>query len=337
MNTNYAVYKLEAISVFKDSRYEGFLSVSTTSLHGNEHPFLDNFMPENFESRDWKPRPLKSIWKPQQVTGNVQKFNDYPCVNSSIPAFSQRAVDALRDFLEPNGELLPLATDLGRPYWIYHSMTVSNAFDPDHSEVQWDAFSQVLAGDVDRFVFFEDRLALTPIFRIFPRPFWVFVTQPFVDRVKQHKLQGFRFLKVWPLPEGIHWKALAKEESRQHTKRHSKKRTPNANTLVIRLMYENPQKLSVAEDKKIDALMDQIDGLLYTSNPKSKAIGSLEGDDKGIDGECRLFLSCPDVDALVEKLRPWFKQLDWRTGFHVLKRYGEIEDFDAEEIYVNDL
>ena len=51
--------------------------------------------------------------------------------------------------------------------------------------------------------------------------------------------------------------------------------------------------------------MDEIDALLYVPTAKldSPYSGSLEGDDK-VEGEVRLFLSCPDADALVEKLRP---------------------------------
>ena len=55
------------------------------------------------------------------MVGHVRRFNDYPCINMSRPAFSQRAVDLLRDVLEPNGEPLMIfpeyrSGDIVRPH-----------------------------------------------------------------------------------------------------------------------------------------------------------------------------------------------------------------------------
>ncbi len=50
-----------------------------------------------------------------------------------------------------------------------------------------------------------------------------------------------------------------------------------------------------------------------------------------VDGEARLFLSCPDADALVDKLWPWIEALDWPREIHVVKRAGDMYDEDAPE------
>jgi len=50
--------------------------------------------------RTWQPRSLGASWATPEVTGDVRKVNDYPCINLTRPAFSQRAVDILRDTLE---------------------------------------------------------------------------------------------------------------------------------------------------------------------------------------------------------------------------------------------
>jgi hypothetical protein len=64
---------------------------------------------------------------------------------------------------------------------------------------------------------------------------------------------------------------------------------------------------------------------------ESPPAGTLEGHDFGVTGECRIFLSCPDADALVEKLRPWLSELDWPLGIEVAKRYGAFTDASARE------
>ena len=81
--------------------------------------------------------------------------------------------------------------------------------------------------------------------------------------------------------------------------------------------------------------MNEIDGLLYdaSSDPNKPYFGSLEGHEF-IDGQACLFLSCPDADALVEKLRPWLKTLKWDGSLAVLKRYGEYVDVNCREEWV---
>ena len=58
-----------------------------------------------------KTKSLKKKWKIPELWGPVPSFHDYPATEL-VPCFSQRAVDALRDVLEPNGELLPAKTKI---------------------------------------------------------------------------------------------------------------------------------------------------------------------------------------------------------------------------------
>lgn len=62
-------------------------------------------------------------------------------------------------------------------------------------------------------------------------------------------------------------------------------------------------------------------------------LGNLEGNDQ-VEGQIRLFLSCPDADALVKKLLPWVKTLSWGREIKLLKRYGEYSDPNCHEEYV---
>ena len=59
--------------------------------------------------------------------------------------------------------------------------------------------------------------------------------------------------------------------------------------------------------------------------------GNLEGHDYK-DHECWLSLSGPDADALLKRLRPWLRALDWPNGFKVLKRFGEYYQEDARTV-----
>jgi hypothetical protein len=48
-------------------------------------------------------------------------------------------------------------------------------------------------------------------------------------------------------------------------------------------------------------------------------------------GEYRMFISCPDASALVEKLLPLLSALNWKGRVTVMKRYGEMRDASARE------
>jgi hypothetical protein len=77
--------------------------------------------------------------------------------------------------------------------------------------------------------------------------------------------------------------------------------------------------------------MDQLDSILVDVNSDAPALGSLEGSDYGAPGECRLFLSCPDVDVLVQRLKPWLEGTVWQHDVILVKRYGIYTDPKAPE------
>lgn len=164
----------------------------------------DDFYPDDIKSRQWTIRKIAHLWRPRTVRELPHKHtNDFPYVDFFIPTFSGRAVEALREFLEPNGELLPLRCDTGT-YYLYNVLTVIDALDHEKSEIDWMGYlshqTKVVADNILRYEFHAERIANASIFRIVERPVDYYVTQPFVDRVLAAGLQGFNLKKVWPLP-----------------------------------------------------------------------------------------------------------------------------------------
>ena len=103
------IFKLE-ISTYHPI-FEGFALEPAPSLIGRsslEEDITPGFDPIN-KFRKWKVPLLSDVWQAPKVIGRVAPFNDYPCINLIYPAFSKRACEGLHEFLEPNGELLPLA------------------------------------------------------------------------------------------------------------------------------------------------------------------------------------------------------------------------------------
>ncbi len=336
LKNEHVVYKLFG---FPDIPiYEGFASKGDVSFLGQES-FEDNFFFYGTPTtRDWQAPRLASIWKPVEVVGRVRKFNDFPCADT-VPAFSERAVDALRDLLEPHGELLPLKSTLGN-YYAYNVTTVADVLDVDRSDVDWVSHEHWpywrMPNWIKHYQFLSDKIAGLIIFRIPEEKSKAFVTQAFVDRATECGLDGFNFIKVWPLPPGVSWKEVYEANSRRKSRKGLPRgRASRGNAVIVRLRLV-AAKPSSAEEAEMNRLMDALDAILVDVDAAADAsqVGSLEGHE-WLDGEGRLFLSCPDADALVKKLWPWLKSLRWEGLVMVLKRYGKIHDASAREEYVD--
>jgi hypothetical protein len=299
-----------------DPRYEGFGFVRDDSTRG-KYGISADFMPDDIptKGRAWTVTRMAGVWNPEPVIGRVRPYNDYPCVNLDIPAFSQRAVEVLRDLLEPNGELLPLVSEVGS-YYAYNITTIADALDPDPSEVEWYDDARDIAISVERYVFRPERLRSLSIFRLVERPALTYVTNVFAERVRAHRLRGFVFRKLWPHapeadPEGEEGAAEA-----------------TAQSVIVQLATAKP-KPSKAEKQQVDGLMDQIDTQILATEREGTYLGSLEGNEYA-RGECRLFFSCPNADVLADWLAPLLRG-GWGGRVTVTRRRGAFDDAEAPE------
>ncbi|EDL58364.1 hypothetical protein [Gimesia maris] len=300
--------------------FEGFALKETPSLLGRDN-LQDDITPGygvTDLNKKWCQEKLHRKWQTPEVIGRVVPFNDYPGIDMYFPAFSSRACGYLKDFLLPNGELLPLATDVGE-YYFYNITTISDALNTQKSDCEYAPMT------IDFFEFHKQKLLGLSIFRIYQWPMGVIVTDSFVDRVLSSGLSGFRFVKIWPYKRGEDWRIQGKKTHKKAAIRKDLKKQ----TLVLFLQLNKEKPIST-EKKAIKKLEDELDAQLVLQSIDAPYFGSYEGIDT-LDGEYRLFLSCPDVDALSEKLQPWLNHLEWPNSAYIMKRYGDMYDSDAEE------
>jgi hypothetical protein len=314
------LFKVQVIT--DNPLFEGFGIEKGPSLLGRKD--LDQDMTPGYgasKSRDWTPALLSKTWKPPIVKGRVSSFNDFPGISMTLPAFSRRACDALRPFLEPNGELLPLNSAVGE-YYFYNITRIVDALDVQDSICDFWCDPPTTATDISYFAFHRERLAGLSIFRIIEKPIFTIVTDEFVKEVRRNRLNGFEFTKIWPLPHGVNWRLYHKEQKREAE-------TQKKNTVVVTLVMAGTAP-AADEKELLENIEDQVDGQLAVSAVDAPYFGSYEGHDI-VEREYRMFLSCPDADALVKKLLPWLKELRWPGKIHVLKRYGEMYNDKAKE------
>jgi hypothetical protein len=182
---------------------------------------------------------------------------------------------------------------------------------------------------VDVYALLPDRIDRLTIFRMREMPNRVFVTTRFVERVRQHGLNGFHFVKVWPWPQGTNYRLEDKKSREGDTTVWTTTGTVDikAQSVVICLPLVGG-KLSTDEKKRISLIEDDLDAQLFTPTLDSPYFGSLEGK-KTTKGMTRLYLSCPDSEALFKKLADWLKGLDWQPRPVVLVRTVSFDDFTA--------
>ena len=159
------------------------------------------------------------------------------------------------------------------------------------------------------------------------------VTHLFVERVQQAGLNGFDFRKVWPLPAGTDWRMEYAKQRRKRSKVRAKGKAAElkGNTVVLFLTLKGNSP-SAAEKKQIAEILDELDAQLMIPALDAPYFGSLEGHDFA-DGDCRIFISCPNAVALRTKLGNWVSQLGWKGAVSLVQRDGNLFDEEASETW----
>ena len=161
------------------------------------------------EETDWEiiykfnGNPLAAEWRPLRVkimddedTGDSLPPSDSPSLFTGAPVLSRRAAGILQPILEGKGELLPLEFD-SHEYFVFNITSLVDALDEGASEiVRFPDGKKIM--DIKRFVFIPSQLEGVDVFKLPQRPLGgVFVTDRFVQTVRQAGLVGFEFEWLW--------------------------------------------------------------------------------------------------------------------------------------------
>lgn len=331
MSITKAIYKLGAI--LDNPKYEGFAIDEEPSLLG--HSFRCQDLDWNFDVKlgEWVAPRFSETWIPLRVLGRVRPFNDFPCLALSYPVFSQRAIDVLRDILEPNGELLPLDTNIGS-YFLYNCMTVADIIDFKQSKLSY--INKHTVSEIYNLEIHPDKLIGLTIFQMKNHPGTCFIADSVALRIREARLEGFELRKVWPLPKHVYYMMHRKhpECHDELTAQPSPEIRPiKGNTVVLRLELSGEHP-SPEERSHFEAIADNLDAMLVDPSNNANYFGNLEITEF-VPWEARYFFSCPDANALADKLNLWLKTLEWPGKKYLMKRFGGFKNDKAAEEYVN--
>jgi YD repeat-containing protein len=149
---------------------------------------------------NWKPFRVRRVGKARK---RPFRPSDSPYEGTYALFFRRSAVDALRDILDAHGELLPLEDEGGVELFLYNPRAIE-ALDQVLSIGSRDENGKLESAS--RPVFIPSVVEGVDIFKLaVPRAGTIYVSDRFVQRWKQAKLEGLDFKVVWdsdwPLPE----------------------------------------------------------------------------------------------------------------------------------------
>ena len=165
----------EVINACDDADYDLFLSLDGAP-----------------RAADWRPVKVRRVRADNRQACNP---SDFPWLGSNAIVMRKNAVDALHDILEKNGEVLPLQTDDGVELSVLNAQVV-DALDEDSSDImRFPSTNRIML--VKKPVFFENVIRGLDLFRLPHRASSTYVSDSFVNRVKEAGLRGLTFNKVW--------------------------------------------------------------------------------------------------------------------------------------------
>lgn len=146
-------------------------------------------------------QPRASTWKPIAVrrvrADERQAFNpsDFPWLGSHALIMRRAAVDALRDILDANGEVLPLSTDDGLELFVLNARIVDALDEANSSLMKFPGTDRIMR--IKRIAFVTSKIEGIDLFRLPHRASSTYVSERFVERVRAAGLRALVFNKVW--------------------------------------------------------------------------------------------------------------------------------------------
>ena len=302
--------------------YDGLFKLDQhPSLKGNKH-LVEDFKGIDRRKFAWKAHQLAEVWTTPQVRGDVAAYNDYPADGSTVPVFSEKAVEALRPLLEPNGELLPLDSKVGR-FFAFNVTSKCEALDIDKSTGYFGTGDKETAMSISNYAFDELKFEDYAIFRLREEPVKLFATAEFKTRAEEASLTAMEFVKVWPLREGVQWNKERKKVSQMRAELVA---PYQKQTVYVALGLAGKQATEEEEDRVI-ALGSELGEYLAVEHNTSEA--EFVGNTKHFDESRKtayIVLVGPDADRLAEAIIPWVESIDWPRSVSVIKKYGVFSD-----------
>lgn len=168
-------------------------------LQTNWSDLSDSIKMKSLHEQKWKPFDLDKYVIPEfdlnsSDTGKRNFQHDISTYTSPFYIFSENAVEALKDILEPRGQFLPIKTPSKRKKFIgyYPTNVLTDSIDIEKSEMKDYDYKNM--GIKKKNLHFKEGTILDEyLFSVSEDRLYVFVTEKFRKRVEEAGLKGFDF------------------------------------------------------------------------------------------------------------------------------------------------
>lgn len=147
---------------------------------------------------DWRPIPVRSVRADDRQAFRV---SDFPWLGSDALVMRPPAVEALREILAANGEILPLAPVDGSEMFVYNARVVDGLDEEHASLVKFPGSDRIMR--LKSAAFIESVVRGVDIFRLPHRASATYVSKVFVERVAAAGLRGLEFRPIWSPSETL--------------------------------------------------------------------------------------------------------------------------------------
>ena len=129
--------------------------------------------------------------------GAQMRDTDFPWLGGNVPVFTERAFQKLSSLLVRYGRDFSLVTEDGTTFVAFFCDRVVDALDFSASEISRFADGRVMT--IDQHAFLPDAIGDAAMFRLanIPRAGWTYVTDEYVEMVRDSGLCGADFDLVW--------------------------------------------------------------------------------------------------------------------------------------------
>jgi hypothetical protein len=141
---------------------------------------------------DWRPISVRRVRADEQ---HEFRQSDFPWLGSDALVMRPSAVEALRDILDANGEVLPLSTDDGVELFVLNARVIDALDEANSSLMKFPGTNRIMR--IKKVAFVASAIEGVDLFRLPHRASSTYVSERFVERVKKAGLRGLVFNKVW--------------------------------------------------------------------------------------------------------------------------------------------
>lgn len=146
----------------------------------------------SYRGAAWKPLPVRRVRADEH---HDLQPSDFPWLGSDALVMRRAAVDALRDMLDANGEVLSLSTDDGVELFVLNALVLDALDEPNSALIRFPGTNRIMR--IKKAAFVGSMIGGADVFRLPHRGSSTYVSERFLQRVRAAGLRGLAFNKVW--------------------------------------------------------------------------------------------------------------------------------------------